>query len=523
MVAHLLGLKLRLLANTFRRSTWQVVGMVVGILYGLGIAIAAIVGLVALRFATDEVANVSLTVLGTGIVLGFVLLPLTFGVDDTIDPRRFALYGIPISRLTLGLTVVAFVSVPTIVLTVVAATQVFTWSRGPAPALLALVAAVIIVPTCVLASRVSTAIAAFFLASRRARDITGILTIAVLAIAAPTLAVVASIDWDRYLLPVVRAIASVAQWTPFGAAWSMPGDAALDHLGFAFIKLAISLTFLALLWFAWRALVAAMLTRRQREAVARVYEGLGWFQQLPARPGWVIAARSLTYWARDARYGIAVAIIPIVPIVMCVALAIAGVPGSLIAWLPVPIMCLFLGWTIHNDVAYDNTAFWLHVAASTDGRADRWGRIVPPLLIGVPLVIGGSVATVAISGAWDTLPALLGVSACVLLAGLGISSVISARFPYPAVRPGDNPFAQPQSSNSAGSVVQSFSFLGTLVSVAPAAYFAYLGVMSDPVYFWVSLGAGLLVGLGALFGGVFAGGRVIDRAAPELLSFALRN
>jgi ABC-2 type transport system permease protein len=115
------------------------------------------------------------------------------------------------------------------------------------------------------------------------------------------------------------------------------------------------------------------------------------------------------------------------------------------------------------------------------------------------------------------------VSAGVLLAGLGISSVISARFPYPAVRPGDNPFAQPQSSNSAGSVVQSFSFLGTLASVAPAAFFAYLGVVADPIYFWVSLGVGLLIGLAALFGGVFAGGRVIDRAAPELLSFALRN
>jgi len=107
VVAHLLGLKLRLLANTFRRSTWQLVGMLVGILYGLGIAAAAVVGLVLLRFAPAEVAAVSITVLGSGIVLGFLLLPLAFGVDDTIDPRRFALLGIPISKLTLGLAIVA--------------------------------------------------------------------------------------------------------------------------------------------------------------------------------------------------------------------------------------------------------------------------------------------------------------------------------------------------------------------------------------------------------------------------------
>ena len=326
MVAHLLGLKLRLLANSFRRSPGQVFGMFVGLLYALGIAVAVVAGLIALRSAPVEVTHVSLTVLGTGIVLGFVLLPLAFGVDDAVDPRRFVLFGLPKGRLALGLAIVACVSVPTLVVTVIAFTQAYTWSAAPGPTLFALVAAVIIVPTCVLAARVSTGLAAYLLSSRRARDVTGILTIAILAIAAPTLAVVATIDWDRYVLPIVRAIAEVAQWTPFGAAWSMPGDAALEHVGTAFIKLAIAVAFLAVLWFSWRGLVAAMLTRQRRESVAKVYEGLGWFEQLPARPGWVVAARSLSYWARDSRYGIAVAIIPIVPIVMCGALAIAGCP-----------------------------------------------------------------------------------------------------------------------------------------------------------------------------------------------------
>ena len=43
------------------------------------------------------------------------------------------------------------------------------------------------------------------------------------------------------------------------------------------------------------------------------------------------------------------------------------------------------------------------------------------------------------------------------------------------------------------------------------------------MYFWAAFGVGLGIGLIVLFGGVFAGGRVIDRAAPEILSFALRN
>jgi ABC-2 type transport system permease protein len=40
MVAQFLRLKLRLLRNIFRRSPWQVVGITVGLIYGLGAAVA---------------------------------------------------------------------------------------------------------------------------------------------------------------------------------------------------------------------------------------------------------------------------------------------------------------------------------------------------------------------------------------------------------------------------------------------------------------------------------------------------
>ena len=54
-----------------------------------------------------------------------------------IDPRRFALFGMPIGSLALGLAIVAFVSVPALVITVIAFTQVYTWSAAPVPTLLA--------------------------------------------------------------------------------------------------------------------------------------------------------------------------------------------------------------------------------------------------------------------------------------------------------------------------------------------------------------------------------------------------
>src|SRR5690606_41545430 len=50
---------------------------------------------------------------GAALVLGSVLLPLVwFGVDDTLDPARFALLPLPRTRLVLGLLAAALLSVP---------------------------------------------------------------------------------------------------------------------------------------------------------------------------------------------------------------------------------------------------------------------------------------------------------------------------------------------------------------------------------------------------------------------------
>ena len=73
------------------------------------------------------------------------------------------------------------------------------------------------------------------------------------------------------------------------------------------------------------------------------------------------------------------------------------------------------------------------------------------------------------------LPSLIGVSGCVLLCGLGLSSVMSVRFPYPTVRPGDSPFAQPQSSATAATWMQSLTVLAILALVTPSVVLAFLG------------------------------------------------
>ncbi len=524
MVAQFLGLKLRLLANLFRRSPWQVVGIVLGLIYGLGIALWLVVGLAALRFAPVDLARAAVVVAGSVIVLGFLVLPLLFGVDDVLDPRRFSLFGIPNRRLAGALAVSALVGVPSLVICVVAAAQIVTWSRGFAAVSFAVAAALLIVATCLLGARVTTSVAAFLLATRRARETTGLIALIAIVSVSPVVVLLTNVDWQRNGLAIVRSLAKVLGWTPLGAAWAAPADAAAGEFGGAFLKLLVACAFVGLLWLVWQALVAWMLTTGQREPGVRDYSGLGWFSRMPATPAGAIAARSITYWLRDARYRVALVIVPIVPTVMILILLVGGVPGRFLVLLPVPIMCFFLAWsTVHNDVAYDNSAIWLHVVASTPGWADRVGRLIPALALGI-LVIGvGAPVCAMIAGDWSMLPSLIGVSGCVLLCGLGLSSIMSVRFPYPTVRPGDSPFTQPQSSATAATWMQSLTVLAIIALVTPSVILAFLGLEFGALWHFASLGAGIVIGLAVLVIGIAWGGRMFESRGPELLAFALRN
>lgn len=522
MVTQFLRLKLDILGNRFRRNASQAAAMILSLAAGLVLAGVVTVVLAGLRSSPPDVARVVVVVFGSAVVLGFVLLPLAFGADDPLDPRRFQLFGIPTQRLVVWLAVAALVSVPSLVVTGFAVAQIVTWSRDVGTTLLAIVAAALIVPTCVLASRVSAAIAARYLSARRVREATGIVFIWLLAVLAPLVAFMATTDWESRGLPIMRRIAAVATWTPFGAVWSIPADAAAGRSD-AWAKALIAIVFLAALWFAWRALVTLMLAAPERPATQRTYSGLGWFERMPATPVGAIAARSLSYWGRDARYRVALVVVPIVAALIVVALLVAGVPGQLVAWIPVPVMCLFLGWGIHNDLALDSTAFWEHVSSHAPGPADRFGRTVPVLFLGVPLAIVGSVVTAQVVGDWRTLAAHLGLSVGLLFVGLGVSSVVSAAFPYAAVHPGDSPFAAPQAADTTGSMVQALSFFGTALSAAPTVYFSWLGATVSPGWYWAALAYGLVAGALVLLIGVRGGGAIVDRRGPELLAFTLQN
>jgi hypothetical protein len=169
------------------------------------------------------------------------------------------------------------------------------------------------------------------------------------------------------------------------------------------------------------------------------------------------------YWFGDRRYVVNGIIIPFAALVTAVPLLVAGVPPELVALVPVPFAALLLGWLPHDDLAYDSTAVWMHIASGVRGVSDRVGRLVPVLLVGVPLLAVAVPVAISLHGRWAMLPALAGVCASLFLCGLGLSSISSVVSPYAVSRPGESPFQQPQRTSARGGIAQAVVMAGSLV------------------------------------------------------------
>ncbi|MCY1694546.1 ABC transporter permease [Curtobacterium sp. SL109] len=524
MVAQLLRLRADLLAGEVRGGARRSVLVVLGSLVGLLVAVLVAMAVVDLRTVDPVAARAVIVPVGMLVTLGFTFVPFALGDADQFDPRRFAVFGLGRRELTTGLALAGLLGVPVVGVAVVAVAQSVAWMRGAGSGVLGIVAALLVIATCGLLVRVGCTLGAWLIGSHRpGRDAGWFVAFVVVVLLVPAVPLLLGADWLDPRSAELQRIADVAGWTPWGAAWAAPADVAAGHAGQGVAKLLIAVGVVALLAWAWWALVGRLTRTVDDRTTARTHRGLGWFDRLGSAPVAAVAARALTYWGRDPRYRTSYVILLFVPIVV-VPLGVAGVPWHWTALVPLPLMAVIAGFLPHNDVAYDNTAVWLHVASGAPGWSDRLGRLTPLLVVGVPVVVAGSWLSAWLFGDLAAFPVLVGVCVGALLIGLGISSVVSVLLAYPTVRPGDRPFQQPQAAGVTSTVSQAVTIIGILVFSVPAGWLAVLAFMDDSRSSGVlTLVVGLAVGVVVLVVGVFAGGRAFDRRGPDLLAAALRN
>jgi len=476
-------------------------------------------------------AAVALAVLPTGFgpgeravadtIIGSLVTGLVFAVPffenrRMLEPRQFAVFPASAAGIAVSLLVTTVVSWPFLLLAVWLVSLGATRPEWGDPAWLAPVVLALVAVFAVCGVRVTAALSKLVAGTRYAgllRTIGVVLLIAALPLAVYVGATAFGPAGGTAMADAARTLG----WTPFGAPFAA---LAADGIDAAMPHLAVLVGAIAVLLAAWFPIVAVSNRRIERPfSSTTARSGLGWFERFAARPAHVIAARELTYWSRDPRYRVSLFAIPIAPIVMLVAFWVAGADLRSLALLPLPIILLLLAWSQHNDVAMDSTAIWMHVASGTKGRDDRTGRLAPVIMIGVPLALIGSSLTVTVLGDWRVLPAVVGMNVAVLLVGCGVSSVSSVVMPYPATRPGDSPFVQPQGSGSGSGVAQTTSILATLVLAVPPVWFSVVAILDVELVqnLWALL-FGVVYGVAVAGLGILVGGRLFDRSGPELVA-----
>ena len=98
----------------------------------------------------------AVTVLGgSAVTLGFALAPLIAGATDPLDPRRFAVLGLPSGRLAAVLAIAGFLSVPIFTLAAISVCAAIVWSEQGVPWVPAVAGILLGVATCVLLARVA--------------------------------------------------------------------------------------------------------------------------------------------------------------------------------------------------------------------------------------------------------------------------------------------------------------------------------------------------------------------------------
>ncbi len=517
MVARLLRLRLALLLSAFRGPLSRVARhALIGVL-----AVLAAVVLAALPqfISGPDGAHAPLDTILAAVVLAAAGIVPLFLNRGHLEPRQFGQYPVRSGQVATGLLVSTALSGPVLWLAawVIALVVLRTewheawWAVAVGGALALLLA--------ICGARVASGLAKLVVSARSSGAVHAVgLLLLVAALPVVVFAVTQALGSPDGR--ITADAATVLGWTPVGAPLAGIAAAAAGDPETALLHFGVTFAAIAVLIAVWYPIVRLSLERVERPAdPGKARQGLDWFERFSARPDSVIGARALTYWARDPRYRVGLAAIPLAPVFIVLALWVAGVDPYLLALVPLPVVLLLFGWSLHNDVAMDSTAIWLHVASGTRGAADRLGRLTPIMLFGLPVLLVGSSVTVTIMGDWRVLPAVIGLNLAVLLVSSGVSSVFSALMPYPTTRPGDSPFAQPAVSGSGSGLAQSLSMVTTVVLALPAVWVAAVafGDVSFGTNVWaLVVGAGY--GIVVLALGVLIGGRIFDRAAPELLA-----
>ncbi|NEG88894.1 ABC transporter permease [Bifidobacterium aerophilum] len=532
--ATLIRLRWALTRATLRKSPWQVVAFVIGVV----IAVCVVVGTALGAWGVGSMSPMGATgpvllengdyrflrlfsvFLGSIITFmtGFVQL-MMLGEGSTMSPKRFALYGIPDRELQFGLLAAGLTGIPAIT----GVLSFMAWSlayrgMGIGAVVAELVAAVFAVVTITSIAKLLISLATTLVTSKRGKSLfyIVILLLFVTICQIPNILVNSGVMDD--LAPQARgqvayAMASLLAWTPFGAAFQLPFDVATGAWGACLARLAL----LAATWVVCFAICTWCLRHERLKgdvAGATVTaKGIGAFGWMPDSRSGAVSARLFAYLKRDPRQAPLFAM----PLFFLVIFTVQSHGIHEIVWGAL----VMSGWMMlvaeSNGLSYDGRGFAMQVIAGVPGVTDRIGRVRVYVGIIVAYMTVLFVAAAIITGDWSSPSGLLAglmfasVGVAVAFSGLGIAEVTSCALMYP-VASMDKPFSSPQGRMVAQGFFPFVYMFGSLLAMLPS-FIAWIALMATGAFYglyWLMIPVSLANGIGVLALGTWLGGKLLD-------------
>jgi ABC-2 type transport system permease protein len=507
------GLKLRLLAGNLRGDAQRKAGFVFTVIAAVVVAALGFLSMAMLRAASPEIAADLVILAYAGLFFGWAVVPLlAFGLDDTLDPARLALFPLRTRDLAVGMFTASATGVWPAATLIVTAGAVAGLARGPGGLLIGVVAVLLQFALCLVTSRLITTALSGALRSRRGRDLLAVAAILlVLLFQLPNLIGNGGLGDPAAL---IGGMAAALRWTPPGLAAHAVADGGLAGLA-EIAVLALVVLGLGLLWI--KALGRALVSTDASTQGAAV-RGSGELSDrfLPDGHLAAVVAKELKYIRRDPRFRVGwfSSLVVTAAIAFSVIGQSDGPAGPFMVLGPAALCALMLAVQSCNVFGIDGRSLWMNAVAVGDERGlriDLAGRHLAAALLGLPLLAAVAVAAALFVGLPETIWSAVLCSWGVFLLGLGAGSVTSVLIPY-TVPDRLNAFSGAAPGQGGQAFAGSF---GALVAVA---------ALSLPVVLPVALGltwvAVLAVpyGLGAEYLGRRVAAAIGHNRMPEILT-----
>ncbi|MCT1438418.1 hypothetical protein [Brachybacterium paraconglomeratum] len=530
-----LKLKWTLWKRSYRKNVGKIIGTSIGALYGLG-GLAMLVFLflgTTLWAGEGELFPQIVRGLGAVTVLLWFLIPvLAFGIDDTLDPRSFALFPRSARELQPGMFAAAALSLPSLftllALAIATAFELLWLVLFGQSAGWVVLGALALIPAnlaglalCLLLPRAWFAHSAARASSRKGRELGGIFGFLAMFVAIYAFSLsmqrIEDLDvtWVREQLP---GVVEVLAWTPLGALFSVPMDLAEGRVLTALLRALIGAATIVLVWLWWRRSIdlsmTSALTGDASSGQTKVSPLVPRF--VPAGPFGAVLGKSLRYWRRDTRYLAALGIYPVV-IVFFVAMGFM-VPEARPMMLGMAVfMCAMTGLSISNEIGFDGPSGWVNIVAGAPARANLLGRIAAMAVLMVPAVVVITVALPLLYGLPELIPMTVLGSLGAMISGWGTSMVVGVLLPYPSSAPGTNPMKDKSASSSNAMLSMAISMVTVFVPMLPPLGLGIWGAIAGNLA--LITGAGVLaivIGVAVLLIGLRIATVRLDARYPDI-------